>query len=323
MSDRFLFQNARIKAMESKLLTPQQLQRLVECATSQDAFKLLVELGFGQGVSVTTGDFDALFEHEEKAAVDVLRAFNADGALDAFLLACDYNNLKALYKANATGASPVLMPEGKIDVDDLKEGIAGDLSGFSPFMKEAAEKLNKLSSEDKITPRAIDTTVDKAMYLEIAEAAKRGGSSVVEYFKSKADYINVSSFLRCRKLGLSVKFFEEGFVSGGTLTEDLFVSIYESALEVLKEKCRFTPYRDIVSKVVEDGNLTAFEVEVDNIALLRWRENFNDMFSPSPIIYYYFAKNTELKAVKLVVAGIKNNVETSLIKERMRDIYGA
>ncbi|MCQ2602309.1 MAG: V-type ATPase subunit [Clostridia bacterium] len=134
---------------------------------------------------------------------------------------------------------------------------------------------------------------------------------------------NISSFIRAKRLGLPVKFFEEGFVGGGLIEKEGFVSIYDGALDALKELCRYTEYRDDVFKLVDDGNLVAFEVSVDNFNLAYWRERYNDLFSVAPMVYYYFAKMTELKAVKLIVAGIKNNVDPALIKERMREIYGA
>lgn len=317
MSDKFMFQNAAVKATEKRLLSPQQLQRLVDSATPQDAYKLLGELGFGQGAS----DFDAMFTREEQNAVDALKRGNVDGALDSFLLFCDYNNLKVLYKTSGNGA--VYMPEGVYTIEDLREAVAGDVSDVSEAMKTAVLHLNKLQAEEKISPRVIDTVLDKALYSDVLRTAKKGGADVEEYFKSKIDYTNILSFLRCRKLGLSQKFFEDGYLDGGSFSLEFFTAVYESAVEVLKEKCRYTPYRDIVAKVVDDGNFVDYEVAVDNIALKGWREKFNDMFSPSPIIYYYFAKMTELKAVKLVVAGIKNHVEPALIKQRMREIYGA
>ena len=47
------------------------------------------------------------------------------------------------------------------------------------------------------------------------------------------------------------------------------------------------------------------------------------MFSAAPVVAFCLTKTAEARAVKLIYAGVKNNVDPRLIKERMRDIYGA
>ncbi len=324
MSDKFVYQNARIKAIETRLLSQQQQQRLLDASNVSEVFKLLVEMGFGQGVAVENGDFDKVFEAEEHFASSVLRQFNVDGELDAFLLLNDYHNLKALLKASVMGEeSPYLMAEGIFEIEKIKAAIVGEISDLPQEMTQIISKINKLISESKATPRVIDTMVDKASYRAALNSIKRNAKLIKQYFSAKIDYLNILSFFRCKRSEQSQKFFLEALIDGGELSEDFFASAYESPNEVFKEKCKFTPYRDLVAKAVDDNNLIAFEVAIDNALLKLWRENFNDMFSPAPILYYYFEKLTEIKVIKLIVAGVKNHVEPSLIKERMREIYGA
>lgn len=323
MSDKFVFQNARIKAFESRLLSPQQLQRLSDCTSAAEVYKLLTEFGFSQSSGAEAGDFDALFAAEERAAYAVVKDFNVDGALDSFLLSCDYHNAKALMKAAAGGGKAVLMPNGLYDSDMILECVEGGKVDVSERMTEAISALNKLMLEGRLTPREIDVTLDKAMFADVTAAAKRGGKAIVKYFTQKIDYLNISTFVRCRRLGQNEKFFEDSFVSGGELAYSFFGDIYEGSDEALRERCKYSPYGELACRLAEDKNLVGYEVAVDDLLLKEWREQYNDMFSPSPIIYYHFAKLTELKAVKLVVAGIKNNVDSALIKERMREIYGA
>ena len=96
MSDKFVFQNAKIKHMESKLLTSQSVQRLLDCAEKEDAFKVLLEMGFGSGIPVETNDFDTLFAHEEENAVALLKEFN----VGAFLLWIYFPVLSAHFSAD-------------------------------------------------------------------------------------------------------------------------------------------------------------------------------------------------------------------------------
>ncbi len=321
MSDKFLFENARIKAMESKLLTSQHMQRLADCSSADEAFRVMLELGFGQGQTIAVGDFDALIGKEEENTVALLRAFNSTGALDALLLDADYHNAKALVKAEITGDKPSIMPEGLTSVEDIKSAIAGDYDGVTAIMAEAIGEIAKRISDGSVTSRYIDITLDRATFREQLERAKKGGKKLVAYFVSKIDYANISSFYRTEKIGADVEFFKENFVDGGTISIETFERCFGSD-ESLKSELKSTPYGEIFSLLLEEG-LVRFETERDNAILRGWKKEFNDLDSPAPIVYYYLAKRTEIKVAKLIVAGIKNHVDSSLIKERTREIYGA
>ena len=101
MSYKFLYQNAQIKSRESKLLTQQGVQRLLDASDAKEASRALAELGFG-----TDGEnFDVVFKRAEEENVALLKEMNEGGALDAFLIENDYINLKILLKAYVAGTN--------------------------------------------------------------------------------------------------------------------------------------------------------------------------------------------------------------------------
>lgn len=319
MSDKFVYQNARVKSMEVSLFTAQSVARLLECTTTAQAFRTLLDMGYGAGSSINEGDFDALFACEEERAAVFLREFNVDGALDAFLAQYDFLNLKALFKSKVTGKAAVTAPNGLYEAENIKGWL--DQEGLSDAPQELAQPISELKALEngKISPHAVDCIVDKATYAFVFSAVKRGGKLMKEYFIRKADVMNLSAYLRCRRLGLSKTFFEEGFIKGGEL--DFLPEIYEAGEETLKERCKRTAYFDSVARAVEEGNLVAFEVEWDNALLKLWKDRKDDMFDVSPIVAFYLARVTQIRVAKLAVAGIKNGVEQAKIKERMRDLY--
>ena len=324
MSDRFLFQNARIKAMESRLLGPAQLARLAEASSAAEVRKILGETGFGSSATGDNLGVDKLVEAEERAALVLLKEFNESGELTAFLLETDYLNLKALLKAAATGdRNPVLGEEGVVPVEELRTAAEGDVRFIRPYMAEAVRAVERLAAENKLTPHGIDCAVDKAMFRDIAETAKKGGKDIVEYFALKTDCVNIATFIRCKRCGLADKLFEENFVEGGTLGAEFFLEAYEGTEEAFTEKLRYTPFADIAEKAAEGNGLTALEKAVDEKLIGMWRSNKDDMFSAAPVVAFFLTKTAEARAVKLIYAGVKNNVDPRLIKERMREIYGA
>lgn len=316
MSEKFVYENARIKSLESKLLTRQSLQRLIDSPSKQAAFKTLLDMGFGSGANAQQGDFDALFAAEEEKDVALLKEFNVSGALDAFLLQYDFLNLKLLLKGFASGKNVDSGgPEGTKSFSELKELLSQNDDKLCGDMGEAIVKTRALVSAGKATPRAIDIVADKRMFAAQMAAAK--DKLVKEYFRVKIDGINLLALLRAKKLGLSEEFFKEGYIDGGKLdVKELFAASNDALFDAVKGSAFFEPFK----KAVESANVIAFEVAADDILLSRVRARKDDMFSVAPILSYCLQKQTELKAAKLIVAGIKNGVDGAVIRERLRDV---
>jgi len=211
MSDKYVFQNAKIKHMESKLITSQSVQRLIDCTSASDAFKVLLEMGFGSGLAVEPGDFDLVFAHEEAGLVELLKEFNVDRALDAFLVEYDYLNLKSAFKAYATKTAFEPTLEGIYSVDEMKNLIEGvEPERLSKEIKKAVNELLELERAEKLSPRIIDVVIDKAMFEESRALAKKSGDLAKKYFVKKIDYLNISAFLRVKKTLASSRLLRDG-----------------------------------------------------------------------------------------------------------------
>ncbi len=316
MSERFVYENARIKSLEVKLLTRQSMQRLIDCASPEAAFKTLVDLGFGVGAGVAPGDFDALFAFEEEKSVALIKEFNVGGALDALLLTYDFLNLKLILKAKAMGKIATASGlEGLMTFDEVSdlvdlpdEKLTGELGG-------AIADVRALSAKGEAGPRGIDVAVDKRMFKAAKAAAK--DKILKEYFVLKIGGINLLSLLRTKRLGLDAAFFAEGYIEGGSPeVKDVFDLSNDAIIEAVKGNAFYEPFK----KALENMDVISFEVAADNVLLAKVRSARDDMFSPAPILSYCLQKQTELKAAKLIVAGIRNGVDPAVIKERLRDV---
>lgn len=320
MSDKFVYQNARVKSKESTLLSSQSVGRLLDCTGVDSAFKTLVDMGFGSGASVTDGDFDALFSAEETRAVEFLKEFNVDGALDVFLAEYDFLNLKSAFKSSVTGKKAVHAPEGRYEFDEIKSWVEQDSKSDVPeeFVKAVLD-LKQLVSGGNVSPHKVDCIVDRAQYAYIFSSLKKSARLERRYFTLKADFANIGAFLRCKRLELPKAYFAEGFIEGGEL--GFLPDIYDQSLDALKEKCRRTDYEELVNKAVDEGNLVGYETAVDNLLFKLFKDEKDDMFGIAPTVAFYLAKVTQIRVCKLAVAGIKNGVDKDKIKERMRDLY--
>ncbi len=319
MSYKFLYQNAQIKSRESKLLTPQGAQRLLDASDLKEASKALVELGFGSDGE----NFDAVFKRCEEENVALLKEMNEGGALDAFIVEGDYTNLKILLKAYVSGSkADAFAPRGLFDIETLKTAIeTGDVQALPKRMQDAILKTQEAAVGGRISAHKLDVEIDKTQFAHQLELCKKSGKLAKEYFEKRIDFLNISSFERTRRLGLDGAFFEECFVAGGKIPLDVFKNGWELHGEDLLALFKDTEYFDGVKALDEGGKLVVFEAKSDDALLKLWKENKDDMYSIAPVVAFYMSKKTELKIAKLIVAGVKNHVAPQTIKERMRELY--
>lgn len=319
MSYKFLYQNAQIKSRESKLLTPQGVQRLLDASDVREASKALAELGFGSDGE----NFDAVFKRAEEENIALLKEMNEGGALDAFIVESDYINLKILLKAYISGTkAETFAPDGLYSVEVLQNAIDTAEVEFLPKrMQEIILKTQEALASGEIGGHKLDIDVDKTQYAHQLELCKKSGKVAKEYFEKRIDYLNISSFERSRRLNLDVEFFEECFIEGGKIALSTLESVWEFHGDDLLAPFKQTCYFEDVKTLDEGGKLVVFEAKSDNALLKLWKEEKDDLYSISPIVAFYMSRKTELKIAKLIVAGVKNHVAPQIIKERMRELY--
>ena len=323
MSNSFVFQNAQIKSRESKLLTLQGVQRLFDAQNTKDAMKVVIELGLGNGMTTEDEDFDTVFKNEEENLCALLKEMNVNGALDVFLLENDYVNLKIAAKAHATKSdNNHFLPDGLYEAQKIVEALdtEEEIEGFDKRFLSAIKGVSEILNGENANPRAIDNYLDKKMYEHIFSSVSKSGKAAKAYYEKKVDFANIGAFARAQKLGLDEEFFKACFIEDGKISLDKFIE-QDTNLETFALKMKDTEYEKISNNLAQSKSVVAFEVESENALLKMWKDEDFDMFSIAPIAAYYLTKKTELKVVKLIVAGIKNHVDPQIIKERMRELY--
>lgn len=319
MSYKFLYQNVQIKSRESKLLTQQGVQRLLDASDTREASRALAELGFG-----TDGEnFDVVFKRAEDENIALLKEMNEGGALDAFLIESDYTNLKILLKAFVSGLkAETFAPDGLFEVGFLQNAIeTGEVAALPKQMQEIILKTQEALVSGQISAHKLDIDVDKTQYAHQLELCKKSGKVAKEYFEKRIDYLNISSFERARRLNLDQSFFEECFINGGKIALTTFQSVWELHGEELLKPFKETAYFEDMKALDEGGKLVVFEAKTDDSLLKVWKSEKDDLYSIAPIVAFYMSRKTELKIAKLIVAGVKNRVSPQIIKERMRELY--
>lgn len=324
MKEGLIFANARAKAKEGNLLTTERLMRMTECKTLSDAMRILLEINYGGGLVPDGEDFYTLLGEEERIATSFVRETVPEGAgFECFFLRNDYHNIKVLFKAKYAGIKEyeaMLLPDGNYDFSYLKERFEQGKLDFSPFVAEACAIIDRAFETGTGSPRLIDTVLDKALYKEIDSLLSKDADKYIkEYFTVFIDATNISSYLRTLKIGAGNKFFEEGFLEGGSIPLKTFTDCNGDIAKLTKELSN-NPCKDFLA-TVNDGDMASYETAQDNFLLGIFAVNKTDMFSVAPILAYYLAKLNEIKVIRVVLVCIKNKVPRDQMRKRVRELY--
>ena len=198
--ENFIQSSVRIRHAEKKLLTKQQLQRLADAKNLEDAIKLLNETSYSSELSKLDRPENyeqVLSEVLNKTYKEAMEISPEKSLVEILSCKYDYHNLKVLVKENILKEkfdSMYCMLDGN-EIEAFRELALKNDEGLSKDFKECLDFF-----ETTKDPQDIDIFIDKKYFekvLSLAEEFKL--EMITEYFKAMIDFINLRTFIRCRK----------------------------------------------------------------------------------------------------------------------------
>ena len=320
------FANGRIKCLERNLLTQDKITRMIDSVDLNEAVRILAEVNYGGGLVLENPRlFDKLLLEEEAETCKLVLTLVPKGyGMECFILSNDFHNAKALYKGKVTGVKnpAALRPEGVCG--DLSSAIDGGVYAQLPeALAKALTELDEKALTESLSPREIDLKIDKAYFEAVSDILKKSKKTVIaDYFSLLADFTNIRAMARCKKCGLSVKEFEECFVTGGKLSEKTLEELFEMSFNDAYEKMRYGDFAKAFETLTHENNaLVDFEKFSDSVLIKLFKKEKADMFSPAPVAGYYVGKMSEIKTVRLILVCVNNGVSKEEIYRRLKENY--
>ena len=317
MNAGLLYQNARVKSLETSLLGLDRLQRISDAGSIAEAMRLLVEAGYPAADS-----YDEVLSAAEKDAARLFHANMAEGyGLELFLVIADYHNAKVAAKAHYLGGSKDgYRPEGALAIATVEESLEkGEYKDLPAGIASAFAEIDALIARESLLPSDVDYALDRAAFREIEMGKKGAAKVIVRYFDLLADLKNISVAYRAHRAGFSREKAKNMVLPAGTLSENDLLKIAEGGEEAAEKMKADSVVHDAIAALKE--GLTAYEVFTDNALLDVLKKERYDMFSPASIAGLYIGKLREITNVRLILARIANSVDKDVIKSRMRELY--
>lgn len=329
--DNPYFPNGRVSVLSTKLLTAEKFIRIAESGTLAAAVKILYECGYGGGAVLSSpSEYELLLQRELTNAVDFVKSMTSDTvATDCLLLQYDYLNAKMIVKAIETSKDALALCShfGTIPVEKLIDKIVNRKYDTLPIqMANALTTLSLLDKEGKLTPFAVDSVLDKAMYENItANAQKCSHKVIADYYKAKIDTLNVLAAFRCIKVGLSKDFYAQILLPCGTIDDKTLLGNFADSAEKTALGYKRTKYGELASRyaaaLTNGQELAECEIATANFLknILKPYNLNNDKITP--LINYYLSKTTEIDNLRMILMCLKNKIDSTTIKQRIKELY--
>lgn len=320
MAEQYTYQVARIHAIESSLLTLSDLEQVLGAKDETEAVNILLEKGFsGFG---TYKDIPTLLKEEREKTKKLIKSLVPDEKdFDIFLLKDDFHNLKASIKAFISGERDGIYSDGgALDIELIKTAVKEkNLSLLPENMQKAGEEV--LSTLAKTGDGQLaDIIIDKALLDAIFEAGKNSACETVrEYAELFVALSDIKIAFRGAKMNKSREFLRRCLAECNSLDAEKLAECASSGEDVLCEFIEYTPYSECLDIIKK--SYTEFEKWCDNKIMSVIRKQKTNSFTIAPIVAYYYAKETEIGAVRLVLSAVLNRLDENLIKERLRLLY--
>ncbi|MCB2300187.1 V-type ATP synthase subunit C [Clostridium tagluense] len=322
---------ARLRVLETRLLNNVKVERMIDSTSADEVLKTLQETEYASlMVNVKRPeDYNILLKEELNRVYSLMYTVSPDPLIvDIMSLKYDYHNIKVMLKAKALNKdfSHMLIPVGTVDVEKLKLYMeAEDYRELNPKMREAIIQTEKVYNE-LVDPQKIDIVMDQYMYIDMLARAKETKIDfIIHYVVTTIDFCNIKSIIRLKKQEKDVAFLKEVMLIGGDIPNDILLRAFEEPIENMAAKFSSLKYSEVIKLGLEEymktGKLSLLEKLSENYIMKALKTAKYITFGPEPVFAYILAKETEIKIIRIIMVGKLNNVDTTVIRERVREVY--
>lgn len=331
--DKMIFNQVipKIRVYETKLLDRSKLDRMMDASSAEEALKVLQETEYGSHVS----GIKRIDEYEIILSEELNRLFNlmyeispVKALVDLMSIKYDYQNIKVILKGRflKEDLSRLIMSVGSIDSSKLKELTENkDLSDFLPIIREGINEAIYTFETTK-DPQMIDIILDKYMFkslIHIKDLIK--DSFIDKYVAALIDSTNLKTLLRVKKQNKNREFLHSVIIEGGFIDKDKILSMLNDEVDSIYGKISTSTYSEFVKSSLEyyskTSSVSLLEKLSDNYIMQMMKDAKIIPFGVEPLLAYIYAKETEIKIIRIIMVGKINNISGELVRERLRDIY--
>jgi V/A-type H+-transporting ATPase subunit C len=326
--ERYVYAVARIRALETKLLSPQKVSRLAGFS-SEELLKSLGDTDYAPFLPSSPNDYEVIIDNGREILYSLMDKLILDPPVIQFLKArFDNYNIKMSLKAKIAETEPkALSPYGNISTSEIMDIFRNELYSRLPSQYEDGVKKAVEAYYIDRDPSMLDIIIDQSYFAYQGEKVLESGNLFLSVLhKINIDLTNIKTLTRTKWAKVEKRRFSRGLIDGGFIPYNEFLDIYDEAEESLWERLRFTPYFRILSEgapaIFEKSSFLKLEKLCDNTFLEFLGSSKFLTFGVEPVVTYFYAKENEFKVLRMLFTASIYGIEQDVLKERLPEVYG-
>ena len=331
--DRELFiqPSVRIRNFEKKLLTKSQFERLYEADDLQDSIRHLNETVYSEDLAKIDREENfelALSNSLNKTYNEILSISPIKELVDVLTYKFAFHNMKVIVKEKILQEDfeHIYSKVHYEDLDNLKKQFETEKGEKGTWYEDTIIQAYKIFEKTK-DPEKIEVFIDKRYFEKVLEVSKNLGLDLIEeYFKNMIDFLNIRTFIRCKRDEQDISILKAALIQDGYIdTEDISSYFYKDIEDLINSYKNSKIGKSLILALKgynDTGRLLLFEKYMENFLTNLLKEKVQRMpYGPEIIFAYVHAKEVEIKNLRICLVGRANGLSADFIKERLREIY--
>jgi len=315
----------RIRVLETGLLKPTDLERLIGSKTASNAFRVLNDLDYAAYMEDSTEvhDFQKILNADLYKTKELLRQMAPyPELLNILWLRYDVHNIKTLLHAKWKGIAPerinnLLLEYGKFSPHLLERFILEDRDSerIPAYLEAMIRHTEEVYLAEKEDPFQANVYLEACMLKHIESIVKRERNPFITHlYLLSVDITNLKSSLRLltREKEVRIKILDNTFIPGAHIAKDTIQSFLEK--ESVSQFTEQLPsaYASVVKDALEtfyqNASFLDFEIELENIIIKYLARSKYIVFGPEPLFSYFLAKLNNSQIIRAILVGKLNDM---------------
>ncbi len=329
--DNYIYATAKVRALESYLMSDSDMTRVIEAKDPDIAFKAFNSLDYaGELLDLEAKDYRVAMDRKIERLKKVLEHIVPDERLMRLLfLDADYYNIKIILKekfAESQFEEHLETAPGICKPDQLRRYIIEEQTADldSDVKKSIDELVLELGSE--ADPEMIENIVDNKLSernKQLADAI--GNKFIIDLFRYISDRNNIKLFLRARRLEKNKAWFmarasDTGSISVHDLEKNFDIADHNELMTRLTRNFGSTvaPYID---EYLKDKHIWHIELGINNMIMEHLKQAKLIGYGPETVVAYFFAKKFAIQNLSTIMALKFGEIEPTEIRKQLVNNY--
>ena len=320
---QYAFQTARVRVLESMMLTRAAMLDIANADSFESAADLLSSTEYAlTSKSAGLADIEKMLLEKRTELRDTFVSLMLDEELVELLRAReDFANMRLAIRRVVT-EKPIgvdYSDEGGVPAEKFEEIFEAENYSELPLYLRGAVEAAILGYYQEKDIRQIDYQIDKyqAAY-KLQRACDLGSIFLQSLFRTQNDLNNIRTMLRLKMAERSER---DLFIDGGFVGIDKFIHGLDIGYEAIGTLFYSTPYYSLV-----DSGVNYLTRENSFLFLEKFCEQYMSEFlkttssitvGPQPVIAYFLMKENEIRNIRMLLTCKKNRMDSKMILDRL------